>query len=262
MISVLIESHALFKQEKYDKAVKLLTVELSKKDENFKTDEIYRLRGECFVKLFNFKDAISDLERYFGDIEEIQANEDNFKPLLALANSYLQTNEIIKATSLLLKAATLKPEDKSVKITLSTIDQEYFGKDNDTDIPSLLIKGKLFSEITILMIGQEKNEGLINTIHEIFVRKFQKARERNSNLVIMDVLTIGSNVTTEMIEIWDNNYGFVSHVHIAYLAYEVANKIHSYNFFVMDLNELYRSIFQPAYGLYVLSHPDLSKFNF
>ena len=257
---LLIESHVLFTQKQYDKAVNLLTEELTNMTSIDELDQVYRLRGECFMKLNKFKDAICDLEHYFGDVDEVQGSEDNFRPIIALANSYLQTNEIVKATSLLLKAAEIKPQDDFVKITLSAITLEYFGNDNDAEIPSLLIKGKLFSKITNII--SPDNSEPAKRIQDSFIDRFQNARQRKPNMVMMDVINIGSRVTTEMFEIWEKNVGFLNNIHKSYLGYEVAKKIHSFNFFKMDLDELHKSVFQPAYLLYELNHPDLSKFKF
>lgn len=259
MSPLLIESHVLFTQKQYDKAVKLLTEELTNTTLIDELDQLYRLRGECNMKLNKFKDAIYDLEHCFGEVDEIQGNDDNFRPIIALANSYLKTDEIVKAASLFLKAAEIKPQDDFVKITLSAITLEYFGNDNDTEILSLLIKGKLFSKITNL-ISPDNCSGLAKGIQDSFVDRFQKARQRKPNMVIMDVINIGSGVVSEMFEIWEKNVGFLSTIHKSYLGYEVAKKIHSFNFFKMDLDELHKSVFQPAYLLFKLNHPDLSKF--
>ncbi len=256
---VLIESHVLFTQKQYDNAVKLLTEELTNTTLIDELDQVYRLRGECYMKLNKFKDAISDLEHYFGNVDEIQGNEENFRPIIALANSYLQTDEIIKTASLLLKAAEIKPQDDFVKITLSAITLEYFGNDTDAEIRSLLIKGKLFSKITNL-ISPDNSIGLAKGIQDSFVDRFQDARQRKPNMVMMDVINIGSSVTTEMFDIWEKNVAYLNNIHKSYLGYEVAKKIHSFNFFKMDLDELHKSVFQPAYLLYKFNHPDLSKF--
>lgn len=206
----------------------------------------YRIRGECFFKTNDYVSAVGDLEKWqmnVGDIEEI---DDNNRPIVALAACYLQIDEIIKATKLLLKAVRINPNDEYVRITLSTIMVEYLGKDGDSEIPSLLIKGKLYSQIANYL-SPENSARLVNGIQTDFIEKFEHARRRKPNMVIIDILNLSSQVATDMFNTWENSEGTINNIQKSYLTYEVAKVIQNFEFFKMELDELHKDIFQPAF---------------
>ncbi len=208
----------------------------------------YRLRGECFFKTNDYVNSVADLEKCYSNIGDIEEVEDNLRPIVALAGSYIQIDEIIKAATLLLKAVRINPNDDYLRGALSTIMIESFGKDSDSEITTLLIKGKLYSQIANYL-SPDNSAGLVEGIQNNFIQKFEHARKRKPNMVIMDILNLSSQVATDMFNTWENNVKHINNIQKSYLAYEVAKVIQRFDFFKMDLDELHKDIFQPAFLL-------------
>ncbi|MBN1181688.1 MAG: tetratricopeptide repeat protein [Bacteroidales bacterium] len=208
-----------------------------------------RLRGESYQKCNEFEKSISDLEEYFGNIENIELVEDNFRPIVALSNSYIQTNRFIDGISLILKAYEIKPDDMNIKMSLSTFVMEYLNVDDEEfNFDNLISKGKLFSKITYAL-SPDNSDSLGKSMQLAFIEQFENAKTRKPNLVVMDVLNIGSHVAVEMFKEWEINNQSINNIQKSYLTYEVSKVIHNFEFFKMDLDEIHRSIFNSSYFL-------------
>jgi len=229
----------------YQKAIEPLTKYKSGSNKRM----AIRLRGESYQKCNEFEKSISDLEKYFGNIDDIELVEENFRPIVALSNSYIQTNRFIEGITLTLKAHEIKPDDMYIKMSLSTFVMEYLNVDDeDFDLDSLIAKGKLFSQITYAL-SPENSVSLAKSMQMAFIERFENAKQRKPNMVAMDVLNIGSNVSVEMFKEWEINNHSINNIQKSYLAYEVSKVIHNFKFFKMDLDEIHSSIFKSSYFL-------------
>lgn len=230
---------AFYYKSNYENAIEYLSAYI---EINPELIQAYRIRGECYQKVNNFQASISDLELYFDNNKNTLEIEDDFKPLVALSNSYIQVNDIIKGTEIALKAVKINPDEKHIQVVLSTIAQEYLIKDDSIEINSVIKKGELLSQI-LNLVSIDNSKLLSDEMQKEFTERFQNARQRKPNLIIGDVLSIGANVSIEMCESWLDNIGYINHVQKSYLTYEVAKIIHNFKFSDMEVNEIHKKMF-------------------